>query len=350
MKQLKREVAPFEQTDTRRSVLQLINTLLPLIALWCLAYAFLSVSYILTLAAATVAAGMLVRTFIIFHDCCHGSFFRNKRANAIVGTLTGILTVVPYKQWKYTHAVHHATSGNLDKRGTGDMWVMTVEEYKQATRLRRLMYRLYRNPLVMFGLGPTFTFLIEYRFNRRAARKSERFNVYLTNAGIAALYALLIAAVGWKAFLLVHGPIFLIAGLAGVWLFYVQHNFEDSYFKPDDEWSYVHAAVEGSSFYKLPKLLQWMTGNIGFHHVHHLSPKVPNYYLEQAHESIPDLSKAPTIGLRDSLKSLKFRLWDEEQDKFITFREARRKLRARANHAEEDGRRVENQPDRKSVV
>jgi len=325
---LKKEVAPYENTNTRKSIFQLINTLVPLVVLWYAAYAALSISYALTLALAIVASGFVVRTFIIFHDCTHGSFFRNKTANAVIGTIAGILTVVPYRQWKHTHSVHHATSGNLEKRGVGDIWVMTVQEFREASFLKRLGYRLYRNPLVMFGIGPTFTFLIEYRFNRRGARMAERLNTYLTNVGIVGLYALLIAAVGWEAFLLVQGPVFLSAGLAGVWLFYVQHNFEDSYFKHDDEWSYVHAAVEGSSYYRLPKVLQWMTGNIGFHHVHHLSPKVPNYELERAHEGVPALAKATTIGIRDSLKSLKFRLWDEELDRFVSFREAKLQRKA----------------------
>lgn len=331
---LKKEVAPFERTDTRRSILQLGNTILPLFALWYAAYACLSVSYWLTLALSIVAAGFLVRTFIIFHDCCHGSFFRSKVANEIVGTLTGILTVVPYRQWKHTHSVHHASSGNLEKRGVGDIWMMTVEEFRKAPLLTRLWYRIYRHPLVLFGIGPTFTFLIEYRFNLRKARLPERLNTYLTNAGIAGLYALLIWAVGWEAFLLVQAPIFLVSGLAGIWLFYVQHTFEDSYFEHNEEWSYVLAAVEGSSYYKLPKLLQWMTGNIGFHHVHHLSPKVPNYALEQAHESVPQLAKAPTIGIRESLKSLKFRLWDEERSKFVSFAEERRHRKSAAKSAE----------------
>jgi len=328
--QLKKEVAPYEKTDVRKSVLQLANTLVPLFALWYLAYASLSVSYWLTLAFAFVAAGFVIRTFIIFHDCCHGSFFKNRLANDIVGTITGILTVVPYRQWKHSHSVHHATSGNLDKRGVGDIWVMTVKEYLEASPWRRLQYRLYRNPLVMFGIGPTYTFLIEYRFNRRGARLSERLNTYLTNASIAALYAVLCWAIGWEAFLLVQGPIFLVSGLIGVWLFYVQHQFEDSYFEPEHEWSYVKAAVEGSSYYKLPKPLQWITGNIGFHHVHHLAPKVPNYLLEEAHRSTPPLQQATTIDLRGSLQSLKFRLWDEEQKKFISFRDLRRERRAQS--------------------
>ncbi|HZG86415.1 fatty acid desaturase [Paenibacillus sp.] len=329
--QLKKEVAPYERTDVRKSVIQLVNTIVPLLVFWYLAYASLAVSYWLTLAFAFVAAGFVIRTFIIFHDCCHGSFFKNRLANDIVGTLTGILTVVPYRQWKHSHSVHHATSGNLDKRGVGDIWVMTVKEYMEASPWRRLQYRLYRNPLVMFGIGPTFTFLIEYRFNRRGARWPERLNTYLTNASIAALYAVLCWAIGWEAFLLVQGPIFLVSGLIGVWLFYVQHQFEDSYFEPEHEWSYVKAAVEGSSYYKLPKPLQWITGNIGFHHVHHLAPKVPNYLLEEAHRSTPPLQQATTIDLRGSLQSLKFRLWDEDQKKFISFGDLRRERRAQRN-------------------
>lgn len=321
---LKKSVAPFERTDTRKSILQMINTLGPLVLLWIAAYFSLSVSYWLTLPIAIVAAGFLVRTFIIFHDCCHQSFFKSRRANDIVGTITGILTIVPYQQWKHTHSVHHATSGNLDKRGTGDLWVMTVEEYLASSTWRRLKYRLYRNPFVLFVLGPIATFLIEYRFNRKGAKRKERINTWLTNASIAALYALLCWLVGWQAFLLVQGPIFFVSGMLGIWLFYVQHQFEESYFENDEEWSYVNAAVEGSSYYKLPKPLQWITGNIGFHHVHHLSPKVPNYYLEEAHEATPPLQKATTITIRTSLESLKFRLWDETSKTFVTFKEAKR--------------------------
>lgn len=324
--ELKKEIAPFERTETKKSILQMINTIGPLLLLWYAAYLSLSVSYWLALPIAIVAAGFLVRTFIIFHDCCHQSFFKSRLANDIVGTITGIMTFVPYQQWKHSHSVHHATSSNLDKRGIGDIWVLTVDEYKAAGFWRRLAYRLYRNPIVLFGIGPTYTFLIEYRFNRRGARRKERLNTYLTNVSIVALHALLIWAVGWSDYLLVQAPIFLVSGLAGVWLFYVQHQFEDTYFEHDEEWSYVAAAVEGSSYYKLPKVLQWITGNIGFHHVHHFSPKVPNYYLEKAHDSTPPLQRATTINIKSSLKSLRFRLWDEEKKQFITFREARHSI------------------------
>lgn len=272
------------------------------------------------------AAGFVIRTFIIFHDCTHGSFFKNRRANDIIGTITGVLTLVPYRQWKHSHSIHHASSSNLDKRGIGDIWIMTVDEYEAASSWKRLYYRIYRNPLVMFGLGPIAVFMIQYRFNAKGARRKERMNTYLTNVSIAALYGLLIWAIGWQAFIMVQLPIAFVSGFLGIWLFYVQHQFEDSYFENESEWSYVMAAVEGSSYYKLPKLLQWITGNIGFHHVHHLSPKVPNYNLEKAHNATPPLQKATTITLSTSLKALHFRLWDEENKCFISFKEVKSRL------------------------
>jgi omega-6 fatty acid desaturase (delta-12 desaturase) len=234
---------------------------------------------------------------------------------------------VPYHQWRATHSIHHASSSNLDKRGIGDMWIMTVNEYTSASIWRRIAYRFYRNPLVMFGIGPIFIFLIDYRFNRRDARRRERINTYITNVSLVGLYTLLCWAIGWQAFLMVQGTVFFFSGLAGIWLFYVQHQFEDSYFENQEEWSYVKAAVDGSSYYKLPKVLQWITGNIGFHHVHHLNPRVPNYHLEKAHNATPPLQMATTIDIRTSLKSLNFRLWDEENKKFVSFWEIKQTLR-----------------------
>ncbi|MVP01902.1 fatty acid desaturase [Paenibacillus lutrae] len=323
---LKKNVAPYEKTDTKSSIRQLFNTLVPLVLLWYGAYLSLSVSYWLTLPLALVTAGFVIRTFIIFHDCCHQSFFKSRLANEIIGTITGVLTLCPYQQWKYSHSVHHATSSNLDKRGTGDMWVLTVDEYAASPLWRRIAYRFYRNPFVMLGLGPVAIFLFQYRFNRKGAKRKERVNTYVTNFSIVALYALLCWAIGWQAFLMVQGPVFFVSGLLGIWLFYVQHQFEDSYFENEEEWSYVKAAVEGSSYYKLPKLLQWITGNIGFHHVHHLSPRVPNYYLEKAHNETPPLQKATTITLRKSLQSLRFRLWDEKGKTFVGFKDVKKVL------------------------
>lgn len=316
---LRKQVAPFEKSNLKASVLQLCNTLIPYLGLWVLAYYSLNISYLLTLVIGVVAAGFLVRLFIIFHDCCHHSFFKNRTANKIVGTITGILTLFPYSKWGHDHSVHHATSSNLDKRGTGDIWVMTVEEYLEASAWKRLSYRVYRNPFVMFILGPIFVFLIENRFNRRKAKKKERWNTYITNLGIVSLAVIVSLTIGWQAFLIVQGTIFMVSGIAGVWLFYVQHTFEDSYFEEDENWEYVKAAVEGSSFYKLPKPLQWITGNIGYHHVHHLSPRVPNYKLEEVHNQTEPLQKVPTITLKTSLKSLKFRLWDEEEKVFVGY-------------------------------
>jgi omega-6 fatty acid desaturase (delta-12 desaturase) len=331
---LKKNVAPFEKTDTKASIMQLINTLVPLLALWYAAYLSLSVSYWLTLPIVVVASGFMVRTFILFHDCCHQSFFKSRRANDILGTILGVATLVPYQQWKNTHSIHHSTSSNLDKRGIGDMWVLTVEEYTASPLWRRIAYRIYRNPLVMFGAGPIGVFLIQYRFNRKGAKRKERINNYLTNALLVSSYALMVWAIGWQAFLMIQGPIFLISGSLGIWLFYVQHQFEDSYFENDDEWSYVKAAVDGSSYYKLPMPLQWITGNIGFHHVHHLSPKVPNYNLEKAHNASVPLQKATTITIGHSLKSLGFRLWDEDNKTFIGFKDLKRVTKKAASNAE----------------
>ncbi|MFE4705613.1 fatty acid desaturase [Peribacillus simplex] len=320
-KNLRKQIAPFEQSTTKQSIWQIINTLGPFIILWYLAYISLSVSYWLALIPAVFAAGFLTRIFIIFHDCTHHSFFKDRRANRIVGTIMGVLTLFPFDQWGHEHSVHHATSGNLDKRGTGDIWTLTVDEYLAAPLKLRFAYRFYRNPLVMFGLGPIYVFLLKNRFNRKGARKKEKMNTYLTNVIIVALVALLCLAVGWQSFLLVQGSIFMISGSVGIWLFYVQHTFEDSYFEENEEWEYVLAAVEGSSFYKLPKLMQFLTGNIGYHHVHHLSPRVPNYKLEMAHNNTQPLENVPTITLATSLRSLRFRLWDEESKNFVSFKD-----------------------------
>ena len=319
-KQLHKNVAPFAKSDVKKSVIQLLNTIPPLLLLWFAAYQALSVSIWLTIALSIVASGFVVRTFIIFHDCTHGSFFKNKKANNIVGTITGVLTLFAYEKWKREHAIHHATSSNLDKRGVGDIWVMTVQEYQEASFWQRLAYRIYRNPLVMFGIGPLYLVLISSRFNRKDARKKERMNTYLINACLVVLYTGMILLVGWQAFVIVQGTIMFTAGALGIWLFYIQHTFEDSYFEEETEWDYVKAAVEGSSYYKLPRVLQWATGNIGFHHVHHLAPRVPNYNLEMAHELTPPLQQATTIDMKKSLESLRYKLYDPEHKTFITFR------------------------------
>ncbi|MBC5635446.1 fatty acid desaturase [Ornithinibacillus sp. BX22] len=338
--QLRKSVTPYAKSNTKTSIIQILNTIIPFILLWFLAYQSLSISIWLTIALSIIAAGFVVRTFIIFHDCTHMSFFKNKKANRIVGTITGIITHFAFEKWKWSHSIHHATSSNLDKRGIGDVWVMTVDEYVEASTWKRIVYRLYRNPIVMFGLGPLYLFLISNRFNRKGAKRKERFNTYLINLFIAAIYALLIWAIGWQAFLIIQVPILFIAGAAGIWLFYVQHQFEDSYFENEEEWDYVKAAVDGSSYYKLPKIIEWLTGSIGYHHVHHLSPRVPNYNLEKAHESTPPLQKATTITLATSLKSIHFRLYDEASKTFVSFKEIKDQVKAQKNDLQLSTRRA----------
>ncbi|WP_407271833.1 fatty acid desaturase [Radiobacillus sp. PE A8.2] len=329
--QLRKDVAPYATSSTKSSIMQIINTIPPFFILWFLAYQSLAISVWLTFALAIVASGFVVRTFIIFHDCAHQSFFKNKKANRILGTITGVITHFAFEKWKRSHSIHHATSGNLDKRGEGDIWVMTVDEYVAASTKLRFLYRLYRNPIVMFGLGPLLLFLVENRMNRKGAKRKERLNTYIINVSIVTIYALLIWAIGWQAFLLVQAPILFIAGALGIWLFYVQHQFEDSYFENEDEWDYVKAAVDGSSYYKLPKVIEWLTGSIGYHHVHHLSPRVPNYNLEKAHVSTPPLQKATTITLLTSLKSVRFRLYDEQNKTFVSFKDIKSKLKKQSN-------------------
>jgi len=316
----KKDIAPFQKSDIRKSLWQLTNTIVPFLVLWCLAYLSLSVSIWITLFLTIPAAGFAVRSFIIFHDCCHDSFFKSQRANVVVGVITGLMTFFPYYQWKHEHAIHHATSSNLNRRGTGDIWTLTVDEYLVLSSFGRMVYRIYRNPFVMFGLGPIYIFLIGYRFNNKRAGRNERLNTYATNLGLASMIGILCWTLGWKEFLLVQGPILYLSGMAGIWLFYVQHQFEKAYFEKEDNWDYVSAAMEGSSFYKLPKVLQWMTGNIGYHHIHHLCSRVPNYNLQRVYKSNPSMQKVPSIGLLSSLRSLRFRVWDEESKKFVGFR------------------------------
>ncbi|WP_077622794.1 fatty acid desaturase [Sediminibacillus massiliensis] len=321
--ELRKQVKPFEKSNGKTSVIQLINTIPPFFLLWILAYQSLNYSILLGIVFAIISAGFVVRMFIIFHDCTHQSFFKNKKANRLLGTITGILTHFPFEKWKRAHSIHHATSSNLDKRGTGDVWIMTVKEYVEAGFWQRLAYRFYRNPIVMFGLGPIYLFLVSNRFNRKGAKPKERWNTYLINASIAISYAIVIWVTGWQPFVLIQGIILFVSGALGIWLFYVQHQFEDSYFENEEEWDYVKAAVDGSSYYKLPKIIQWITGSIGYHHVHHLNPRVPNYYLEKAHESTPPLQKATTITLLSSLESIRFRLYDEDNKTFVRFKDVK---------------------------
>ncbi|WAH41337.1 fatty acid desaturase [Alicyclobacillus fastidiosus] len=316
----KKDIALYQRSNIKKSLWQLTNTIVPFFVLWFLAYISFSVSVWITLAITVPAACFLVRTFIIFHDCCHHSFFKNRWANELVGIFTGLLTFFPYHQWKYEHGVHHAGNGNLNRRGAGDITTLTVDEYLTLSTFRQILYRLYRNPFVMFGLGPIFLLLIRYRLNRKGAGRRERFNTHMTTTALVGMAGLSCWGFGWERFLIIEGPILYLAGMAGIWLFYVQHQFEDSYFEKEENWDYATAALHGSSFYKLPKILQWLTGNIGFHHIHHLGPRIPNYNLQPLFQSKPYLQDVPTIGLLSSLRSLRYRVWDEQSKKFIGFR------------------------------
>jgi acyl-lipid omega-6 desaturase (Delta-12 desaturase) len=326
-------VAPFQRPRLARSVWQIVNTLVPYAALWYLMYWSMGVSYWLTLPLAILAAGFLVRIFIIFHDCGHGSFFKTRRANDIMGFIAGVLTFTPYQHWRWEHATHHATAGDLDKRGTGDVWTMTVQEYLASSRWQRFSYRLARNPLVLFGLAPLILFLVLERFPSRKAGRRERWSVYWTNLAMLGMAAALSLAFGWKAYLLIQVTVVAVAGSAGIWLFYVQHQFEGVYWARHDDWDYTTVALQGSSFYKLPKVLQWFTGNIGFHHIHHLRPAIPNYNLERCHRAVPLFQTVKPVTLLSSLRSLTFRLWDEQRQRLVGYghlRKLRREMRQSA--------------------
>jgi len=311
--------ANYQNPELRRSSWQLVNSIIPYIVLWSAMIWSLQVSYLLTLIISLPAAGMVVRMFIIFHDCGHGSFFKSSKANHWVGTILGILVFTPYFHWRQAHATHHATAGNLDKRGVGDVWTMTVDEYVESTSWKRFTYRVYRNPLIMFGIGPLIVFLITHRFASKSSKKRERNSVYLANAALVVIIALMSWVIGIKNFVLIQLPVIWIATIVGVWMFYIQHQFEGVYWERAKDWDYVKAGLEGSSFYQLPKVLQWLTGNIGFHHIHHLSPKIPNYLLERCHIDNSILQVKP-VKLLSSLKSLTLRLWDEQNRQLISFR------------------------------
>ena len=317
-------VARYQTPSVKRAVWQLVSTLVPLVGAVILMNWSLSVSYWLTLALAVPAAGLTIRTFIIMHDCGHGSFLPSKTWNNIIGWVTGILTTTPYSHWRREHAIHHATSGHLEQRGTGDISTMTVREYLAAGRLRRIWYRVYRNPVILLVIGPAFLFVKHRWPTRSIAGKKEILNVHLTNLALAALVTTLSLLIGFKDFMLIWLPIFLLSGAAGVWLFYVQHQFEDAYWRGGEDWDYATAAVAGSSYFRLPKVLQWFTGNIGFHHVHHLSPKIPNYRLERCHRENPTFQKVVTLTLRESVRTLGLRLWDEESGRMVGFGHLRR--------------------------
>jgi len=316
-------LAPYAQPDVGRSVLDVATSVVPYLALMVAMHFLIDVSPWLPALLVLPAAGFLVRTYIVFHDCGHGSFLPSRRANAWLGTCLSLFLYSNFMAWRHHHAIHHATAGDLGRRGLGDVHLMTVAEYRVSRWRQRFFYRAYRNPLVMFGLGPLVELVIQPRFVPRPARPRIRRAVHGTNAALAVLLAALCLLVGWKELLVLQLPMVWLAGGTGIFLFYVQHQFEGVYWERSGDWDYADAALCGSSHLKLPKVLQFFTGNIGLHHVHHLSARIPNYRLQRAHDELPSLfSGVPTLSLLEAFRCLRLKLYDEERRQLVGFREA----------------------------
>ena len=322
----------YRTPSVRRSLFQLLTTAVLFALAWGLALLVIRVGWWASLLVAVPAGGLVIRLFIIQHDCGHGAFFPSRIANDLVGFALGILTLMPYGYWRRTHAIHHKTSGDLDYRGFGDISTLTVREYLARSWLGRLGYRVYRNPVVLLVLGPLYQFVIKHRLPLDIpwSWKQEWTSVLLTNIAIMSLIAIACLTVGWKTFLMVQLPITLIAGSIGVFLFYVQHQFEDTYWREHPEWDFHAAGLQGSSLLALPKVLQWFTANIGFHHIHHVNASIPNYRLPECYEKEPVFRHVTRITLRDGIKCLQLSLWDEERQKLVSFRQARKALNATA--------------------
>ncbi|HKJ35041.1 MAG TPA: fatty acid desaturase [Solirubrobacterales bacterium] len=319
----RRELAPYAQPSPWRTALDLLTAPVAYLALWPVMVLALDVSYWLTLAISVLAAGFLLRTFIVFHDCTHGSLFRSRGANRWVGRFTGLLVLHPFANWRHSHAVHHGSAGDLDRRGAGDVMTMTVAEFRAASPGQRRLYRAFRNPLVMFGLGPFWSLVIQPRIPPKGGNKALRNSVWLTNLAVAVTIGAVCLAIGWQEYLMIQIPMIFIAGSAGVWLFFVQHQFEDVYWENTEDWSYADAALRGSSHLKLPQPLQFFTGNIGLHHVHHLSSRVPNYNLQAANDNVGAFADVPVLTFWESMRCSRFKLIDERTGKLLTYKQAR---------------------------
>jgi acyl-lipid omega-6 desaturase (Delta-12 desaturase) len=326
---LRRALAPYAAPRIRSALLDLVTSVVAYLALMTAMFFVARFSYLLALALAIPAAGFLIRTFIVFHDCAHGSFVRSKRANARLGAVLGVLVYQPFAWWRQKHAVHHATSGDLDGRGVGDIQTLTVEEYRARPWWGRFGYRLFRNPFVMFGLGPFWVTLAGPRLVTPGMPARIRHSVLGTDLALAVIITAFCWLIGPWQFLLLQGPPLLLSGAAGIWLFYVQHQFEDTYWQTNDDWNFDASAVEGSSHLELPRILRFFTGNIGLHHVHHLSARIPNYNLQAAHEATT-LESVTTLSVWDGIRAVRLKLWDRDQRRLVTFREARQ-TRSHAN-------------------
>jgi omega-6 fatty acid desaturase (delta-12 desaturase) len=305
-----------------KSAWQLLSALVPYACLWFLMVRSvqLGYAYALTLALEVVTAAFLVRVFVLFHDCVHGSFFRRKGLNTFFGYFLGVLVFTPFEDWRFSHLRHHVSYANLDARGFGDIWTLTRTEFATTSKWRRLGYRLYRSPVVLLGLGTLFSFLLRFRLPSKKSTRIERVSVLLTNLLIYGVALLVARFIGWRTYLLIQLPIIWFAGIAGIWLFYVQHQFAGVYWARKQDWDALRAAMEGSSFYKLPALLRWFSSNIGYHHVHHLGPRIPNYRLRECYEAVPALQARSPITFGQSLGTIRLKVWDEERKELVGFR------------------------------
>lgn len=314
-------VARYKRSNDLKAAWQIANTFVPYIALWWLMYLSLALPYWVTLLVAIPAAGLRMRIFIIQHDCGHHSFLTNKVANDLLGTICGVISLTPYRLWKRTHSRHHASSGNLQHRGHGDVSTLTVAEYLQRSKWGRLRYRIYRHPLVLFVFGASYLFIIRQRFTLGIPRtwKVERRSVHLTNLGIALLWGCGVCIFGAQSFFLIELPTVVLGAAMGSWLFYIQHQYEDAYWQPHRTWSFNNSALDGSSYYRLPRVLQWFSGNIGFHHIHHLNSRIPNYHLHACYSAEPAFREGVTFGVRESLTCASWKLWDETTQRMVTF-------------------------------
>ncbi|MEJ0097611.1 MAG: fatty acid desaturase [Bauldia sp.] len=335
-RQWPKALARYRQPSDGRSAVEIAITAFPLIALWLSMWVSLHlVGYWLSLLLAIPAAGFLVRLFMIQHDCSHGAFFGRRDVNDWVGRVIGVFTLTPHDFWRHTHALHHAGSGNLDHRGIGDVTTKTVAEYGELDWRGRLTYRIYRNPVVLFLIGPAYLFLLRHRLPLGHMREGWRpwISTMATNLGILALAGGLIWFAGLGPFLMIHLPITIVAASIGVWLFYVQHQFEHTSWEQDRDWTHPEASLHGSSHYDLPRVLRWFTANIGVHHVHHLSSRIPYYRLREVLRDHPELAGVGRLTLLQSLGCVRLVLWDEGRKRLVSFREMRRNAAADARAA-----------------
>lgn len=328
-----RELSKYEKSHTGKAFWQVLNTFVPYIGLWAamiwIVRSQTSLWYLCPLFP--IAAGLVVRIFIMQHDCGHGSFLPSHKANRFLGLLCGVITFTPYDDWKHEHAAHHAGAQDLSRRGIGDIYTLTTEEFRNASPGKQRYYRFFRHPLVIFGFGPFLQFVFAHRIAHKRAGAREKQSVLITNLALLALFVLACLTIGWKTYLLIQVPIIALAASFGVWLFYVQHQYDDVYWEHHENWDPISAALEGSSYYKLPKILQWFSGNIGLHHIHHLRPRIPNYNLQKCFDEVPELQSPRTLTLWESLKCINLHLWDEKTRQMVSFRKLKLQMQGRAS-------------------